>query len=158
MADSAQDLLSATRRIVAADAPRQARATQLAEAIRTFGGYRWVGVYVVGKELVSIIAWSGPGAPAHPTFPVTEGLTGSAIGQKATVVVGDVRKDPRYLTAFDSTLSEIIIPIIHPQKKIVVGTIDVESERANAFFDEDRKTLERCAEAAQPLWNEDTDK
>jgi len=45
-----------------------------------------------------------------------------------------VRNDPRYLTAFGNTLSEIIIPVLDEKNGAVVGTIDVESERANAFF------------------------
>ncbi len=112
-------------------------------------------MYDVGKETVSIIAYSGPGAPAYPTFPSTQGLTGAAIREKATVVVGDVRTDPRYLTAFGSTLSEIIVPVLDPQSGKVIGTIDVESERANAFSVNDQKLLEECAQAALLLWIRD---
>jgi GAF domain-containing protein len=101
---------------------------------------------------VSIIAYSGPGAPAYPTFAITEGLTGAAIREKATVLVGDVHTDLRYLTAFGSTLSEIIVPIVHPQSGKVMGTIDVESEWANAFSPADQRLLEECARAALPLW------
>ena len=68
------------------------------------------------------------------------------------VVVGDARSDPRYLTAFGSTLSEIIIPILDPRGTRVVGTLDVESERANAFSDADQNMLEECAKAAFALW------
>ena len=138
------------------------RAKQLAEAVRSLGNNRWTGIYDVGKEMVSIIAYSsaahgsgtssGPGAPAYPTFPIGDGLTGVAIREKATVVVGDVRTDPRYLTAFGSTLSEIIVPIVHPQSGVVIGTIDVESERPNAFSADDQRLLEECARAALPLW------
>jgi putative methionine-R-sulfoxide reductase with GAF domain len=66
--------------------------------------------------------------------------------------VGDVRNDPRYLTAFGSTLSEIIVPVLHPGDGRVVGTVDVESERANAFSSRDREMIEQCAQAALPLW------
>lgn len=83
---------------------------------------------------------------------MTKGLTSRAIQHKATVVVGDVRSDPRYLTAFGSTLSEIIIPILDPRDQVVVGTVDVESERANAFSDADRKNLKECGRAALALW------
>jgi len=34
----------------------------------------------------------------------------------------------------------------------VIGTIDVESERANAFSPSDQQLLEECARAALPLW------
>jgi L-methionine (R)-S-oxide reductase len=150
------------RSIVLASGARTERAKQLAEALRSFGNYRWTGVYDVGQEMVTIVAYSsaadgpgassGPGAPAYPSFPNTQGLTGAAIRERRTVVVGDVRSDPRYLTAFGNTLSEIIVPVVDPQTGAVIGTIDVESERANAFSAGDQEMLEECARAALPLW------
>jgi putative methionine-R-sulfoxide reductase with GAF domain len=131
---------------------RSVKAKRLAEMVQKLGEYRWVGIYDVGSEMVSILGWSGPSAPEHPSFPVTKGLTSSAIQGKKTVVVGDVRNDPRYLTAFGSTLSEIIVPVLHPEDGRVVGTLDVESERANAFSPRDREMIEHCAQAALPLW------
>jgi len=131
---------------------RAVKAKRLAELIQKLGEYRWVGIYDVGPETVSIVGWSGPSAPEYPSFPVTKGLTGSAIESKKTVIVGDVRNDPRYLTAFGSTLSEIIVPVLHPDGGRVVGTVDVESERANAFSARDREMIEQCAQAALPLW------
>lgn len=130
---------------------RAIKAKRLAELVQTLGSYRWVGVYDVGPEQVSIIAWVGPSAPEFPTFPVSEGLTGAAIETKKAVIVGDVRNDPRYLTAFGSTLSEIIVPVISPDGR-VIGTIDVESEKPNAFSDRDREMIEQCVQAALPLW------
>ena len=133
---------------------RVEKAVKLAEMIRHSRGYRWVGVYDVGPELVSIVAFSGPGAPTYPQFPITKGLTGSAIREKRTIVVGDVGCDPRYLTAFGSTRSEIIIPIIDETSGAVIGTIDVESEQKNAFSAEDQAMLEECARTALPLWSQ----
>jgi len=140
------------RSIAAGSDDRAERAKRLAELIRKLGEYRWVGVYDVGGENVSIIAWSGPGEPEYPSFPVSKGLTGAAIQQKKAVVVGDVRNDPRYLTAFGSTLSEIIVPVLAPGEERVIGTVDVESEQANAFSARDQQMIEQCAQAALPLW------
>ena len=148
----ARETVKRIRSIVTGKELRSEKAKQLAEAVRRVGNYRWTGVYDVGNEVVSIIAYSGPGAPAYPSFPITEGLTGAAIREKATVLVGDVQTDPRYLTAFGSTLSEIIVPIVNPQSGKVVGTIDVESERANAFSASDQRLLEQCARSALALW------
>ena len=67
-------------------------------------------------------------------------------------MVGDVSKDPRYLTAFGSTRSEIIVPVLDPTGRKVVGTIDVESDRVDAFSEEDRAALERCAVALAELF------
>ena len=144
--------LNQIRSIAASGGDRIEKAKRLAEMIRTLGGYRWVGVYDVGRELVSIIAWSGPSAPECTSFPVSKGLTGAAIQEKKTVVVGDVRNDPRYLTAFGSTLSEIIVPVLSPGDGRVIGTVDVESEKADAFSARDREMIEQCAQAALTFW------
>ena len=154
MKPSTQELVRQIAAIANSPQDRKKRAEKIAEAIRSHGGYRWVGVYDVDEREVSIIAWDGPGAPAFPVFPVTKGLTSSAIREKKAVIVGDVRGDPRYLTAFGSTLSEMILPVLHPGERRVIGTIDVESEQANAFTAEDQKLLEACVVAAMPLWIE----
>ena len=146
------NVLGQIRSVAAGSDDRTIKAKRLAELIRTLGEYRWVGVYDVTTEQVSIIAWSGPSAPEYPQFPVTKGLTGAAIQQKKAVVVGDVRSDPRYLTAFGSTLSEIIVPVLAPGEERVIGTVDVESENANAFSARDQQMIEQCAQAALPLW------
>ena len=130
---------------------RAAKAKRLAELVQTLGSYRWVGVYDVGPEQVSIIAWSGPNAPEFPIFPISKGLTGAAIETKKAVIVGDVRTDSRYLAAFGSTLSEIIVPVLSPDGR-VLGTVDVESQNTNAFTDRDREMIEQCIQAALPLW------
>jgi putative methionine-R-sulfoxide reductase with GAF domain len=131
---------------------RAEKAKRLAELIRKLGEYRWVGVYDVGAETVSIIAWSGADTHEHPSFPVGQGLTGAAIQQKHAVIAGDVRTDPRYLTTFGSTLSEIIVPVLSPAGGHVIGTVDVESDRLNAFSARDQQMIEQCAQAALPLW------
>jgi GAF domain-containing protein len=127
------------------DGDRKRKVAGIAGAIRSAGGYRWVGLYEVTEDEIINLAFDGPGAPSHPRFPVTQGLSGSAVASGKTVVVGDVSKDPRYLTAFGSTRSEIIVPVLDRTGRKVLGTIDVESDRVDAFSEEDRATLERCA-------------
>jgi putative methionine-R-sulfoxide reductase with GAF domain len=144
--------LNRIRSTAASGGDRAERAKRLAELVRKLGDYRWVGVYDVDAENVSIIAWSGPSAPEYPKFPVTKGLTGAAIRERKPVAVGDVRNDPRYLTAFGSTQSEIIVPVLAPGEDRVIGTVDVESEQANAFGPRDQQMIEQCAQAALPLW------
>ncbi len=152
------NVLGQIRSTAAGSDDRAVRAKRLAELIRTLGEYRWVGVYDVTAEQVSIVAWSGPGAPEYPKFPVSKGLTGAAIQQKRAVIVGDVRNDPRYLTTLSTnlsdggTLSEIIVPVMAPGEGRVIGTVDVESEHANAFSERDQQMIEQCAQAALPLW------
>jgi L-methionine (R)-S-oxide reductase len=145
-------LLDEVFRALDGDGDRERRATGVARAIRRAGTYRWVGLYEVTEDEIVNLAFDGLGVPAHPRFPVTQGLSGTAVASGETVVVGDVSKDPRYLTAFGSTRSEIIVPIVGCAGRKVVGTIDVESEKVDAFTEEDRAALERCAAAAAKLF------
>jgi L-methionine (R)-S-oxide reductase len=128
---------------------------KIANVIRNSGNYRWVGLYDVdyAAQTVAVVVYSGPGAPEFPTFPITKGLTGGTIRSRMTVSVGDVSADPRYLTAFGGTQSEIIVPIFDAKGEHVIGTIDVESEYRNAFDQDTQSMLEECAKIIAPLWH-----
>src|SRR5436305_13855630 len=95
-----QEIVERMRSVVAGKEVRSEKARQLAEAVRSLGKYRWTGLYDVGDLMVSLIAYSGPGAPAYATFPVTQGLTGAAIRDSATLLVGHVQRAPRHFTPF----------------------------------------------------------
>lgn len=127
----------------------------IADVIRSFGNYRWVGLYEIEQlaGVVTNIVWSGQGAPEYPAFPVTKGLTGVAIAERRIVNIGDVSADPRYLTAFHSTRSEIIVPIFDREGNTMSGTIDVESQTPNAFDRDAENVLRACSEAIRPLWD-----
>jgi L-methionine (R)-S-oxide reductase len=140
--------------VLASDKGRAEKAARIAELVRQAGSYRWVGLYAVTDREIAAIGWSGPGAPAHPRFPVTQGLSGAAVAGRRAVVVNDVTADPRYLTAFATTLSEAIVPVVDPGTGAVVGTLDVESAVRDAFTDADRDALEECAAALPGLFAE----
>ncbi len=155
MAARRAKLLSDLAGILSENRGRVVSLKEIAGRIRTFGGYRWVGLYDVDHKagVVTNIVWSGPNAPEYQSFPIQKGLTGAAITARHTVNVGDVSADPRYLTALGSTRSEIIVPVLDSEKKIVVGTIDIESEQPNAFGSDVESLLQACSDAIQPLWN-----
>jgi len=102
-----------------------------------------------GEEVKNIV-WSGPSAPECPTFPITKGLTGAAISAREIVNLGDVTADPRYLTAFGTTRSEIFVPVLEWAGGSVVGT--VESEKPNAFGEDVQALVEACAKVIRPPW------
>ena len=120
------------------------RMKQVAEMIRAARDYRWVGIYKVTKKEFVIVAASDDEPPAYPRFPITQGLCGAALESRKSVIVGDVRRDTRYLPTFHSTRSEIIVPMINEHKQ-VVGMLNAESDKANAFSPEDQQFLERAA-------------
>jgi L-methionine (R)-S-oxide reductase len=143
--------LSDIHAVLGSNTRRSDKAVKIAEVIRQAGSYRWVGLYEVTEQEIAAIGWSGPGAPVYPRLPVTQGLSGAAVAARKAVVVDDVTADPRYLTAFSSTLSEAIVPALEPGTG-AVGTLDVESGDRDAFTDADRQALERVAAATWVLF------
>jgi len=112
---------------------------------RTVPWYDWVGIYLVeGDELV-LAAWQGPAATEHVRIPIGQGICGAAAREGQTIIVPDVREDPRYLQCFLSTRSEIVVPIIRDGR--VLGEIDIDSDRLAAFGEDDRELLEWVAES-----------
>jgi putative methionine-R-sulfoxide reductase with GAF domain len=67
------------------DGDRQQKAAAIAGAIRRAGSYRWVGLYEVSEGEISNLAFDGSGPPAHPRFPVTQGLSSSAVASGESV-------------------------------------------------------------------------
>lgn len=132
--------------------PRDEKAPRAAEIIRRVRGYRWVGLYEAGPAEISVIAWNGPSAPTYPRFPVTSRLNGAAVASGSPVIVQDVTQDPRYLTTLGNTKAEMIVPVRILDGR-VVGTIDVESDRTQAFTQDDSDFLEACASILLPLWS-----
>lgn len=144
------DVLADLRAILRSSLDRVPKARAIAEALQRAGGYHWVGLYDVDATHIRAIAWTGTVAPAFPTFLRSEGLNGAAVASGQALVVQDVTHDPRWLTTFGTSKAEAIFPIA--EHGIVLGTIDVESDRLGAFTDADEELLTRAAEVLQPLW------
>jgi L-methionine (R)-S-oxide reductase len=139
------------RDLAQAPGARTQKAQEAVRVIRQLGPYRWAGLYEVSATEIAVIAWDGPEAPTFPRFPVTKGLNGAAVSKKRPVIVQDVSSDPRYLTTIGGTRGEMIYPVIASSGE-VVGTIDVESDRINAFSTRDEELLAACARDLLWLW------
>lgn len=139
--DSIIELLK--RVISAAPSFAEACKTTVHELRRHVPQFNWVGIYMrQGEELV-LTAWDGPEATQHVRIPVGQGICGLAARTGETVIVADVNADPRYLACFPQTRSEIVVPIYSGDD--VIGEIDIDSDEADAFTDDDRQLLERVA-------------
>jgi GAF domain-containing protein len=113
-----------------------------------FEHYSWVGIYLVEGDDLVLGPWQGPEATEHVRIPVGQGVCGAAAASGVTEIVDDVNADPRYLSCFPSTRSEIVVPIARDGE--VVGEIDIDSDRPAAFGEDDRSFLERVAELLAP--------
>lgn len=145
------DRFSALRGLATHPGTREQRAQLAVPLVRSLGSYRWTGLYDVTAEEIIVIAWDGPEPPTYPRFPVSKGLNGAAVAARRAVIVQDVTADPRYLTTIGGTRGEMLQPIVGASGT-VVGTIDVEADRVNAFTARDEALMSACAEALRWLW------
>ena len=72
-----------------------------------------------------------------------EGITGTAAQSREPLLVGDVRRDPRYLNTVDATRTEMAVPMTARAR--LVGVIDVQSTRLDAYSEYDRGLLRLIA-------------
>jgi serine phosphatase RsbU (regulator of sigma subunit) len=74
------------------------------------------------------------------------GIVGHVIRTGETVVAPDVRRDPRYVVARAATRSEIAVPIVSNAQ--IIGALNLESDRTDAFAEADAEMLHFFAVAA----------
>ena len=104
--------------------------------------FTWTGIYLLEGE--TLVLHNQVGAPTpHKRIPVGKGICGLAVRERRSVIVPDVGKDPRFLACSLSTRSEIVVPIFKGTG--IVGEIDVDSDRPDAFDASDRDLLEQTA-------------
>jgi sigma-B regulation protein RsbU (phosphoserine phosphatase) len=76
-------------------------------------------------------------------IPLGEGITGAAARERKPILVPDVRTDPRYLNSVDAVRTELAVPMEARGK--LVGVIDIESTRVDAYSEYDRALLRLIA-------------
>lgn len=109
--------------------------------------YNWVGFYMLDETTdppVLVLGHYWGAMTPHTRIPLHQGICGAAASSGKTVVVDDVKKDPRYLACSLETKSEIVVPIFVHGK--VAGELDIDSHFSAAFGPEDRELIECCAE------------
>ncbi len=73
-------------------------------------------------------------------IPIGKGMTGHAAATGKTQVSGDVSQDPIYIRDVKETKSELAVPIKIGKK--VVGVLDIQSDKLEAFDEIDVNTIE----------------
>ncbi len=76
------------------------------------------------------------------------GITRLVVATGAPYWTGDVAGDPHYLRFFDDTTSELAVAIQETRSRRVLGVLNVESPRADAFTSRHCEALQRLAQRA----------
>ncbi|MBZ5666815.1 MAG: GAF domain-containing protein [Acidobacteriia bacterium] len=111
--------------------------------------YNWVGFYFMEAPKFEALVLGPYAGSFMPTLriPLDRGLCGAAATSGKTVVVNDVKADPRYLGS-DLVKSNLVVPIFVKKsevKKKVVAELCIESYFGNTFPPPEQKFLESCA-------------
>jgi len=117
---------------------------QVAQSLQGGRQYFAVTVFIQADEKLMRVASAGP-APRCQSMRLGEGNVGQVAKTGQLKVSGDVSRDKQYFKVFAETRSELVAPI-----KIgahVIGVIDIESNRLNAFAYKDQVLARKVAVA-----------
>jgi GAF domain-containing protein len=111
-------------------------------------GASWVGFYrVVAPRMLRVGPYQGPVGCLE--IPFERGVCGAAARERRAQVVPDVDAFPGHLACDAAARSEIVVPVFDPQGDLA-AVLDLDSHQPAAFDDDDRRGLERVAEALRP--------
>ncbi|MBV9332490.1 MAG: hypothetical protein JO146_00630 [Candidatus Eremiobacteraeota bacterium] len=131
------DVIASLKDAVDAESPREQRAAAAAHLVRIARGYRWVGIYDVGDDDVTLIGEAGS--------PSSERVRPSL----------DERSFARVLETRRAIVDrgDAVAPVLGAESGIVIGTLDIEIAPTDVLGVKDIDFLEDCAAALRPLYD-----
>ena len=134
------DLAARIRALCAGETDEVAlMATVACELHHSDDRFDWTGFYrMVGPELLKI----GPYQGGHGclVIPFSRGVCGAAARLRAVQIVPDVEAFPGHIACSSSTRSEIVLPVLGAGGRLI-GVLDIDSDRADAFDQADADAL-----------------
>lgn len=121
-----------------------AMATVACELHHSFDHYDWTGFYRADEQGNLVI---GPYQGGHGCLRIRNGrgVCGAAAATLQTQLVPDVEEFPGHISCSDSTRSEIVVPVLRLNGKIL-AVLDADSDTPDAFGEEDRAALEELCQ------------
>lgn len=141
---SADQIVNRVEQFVNSAAPRdEALRSAVGILKQEFKHYDWVGIYLLEGDTLVLHNYLGKHTN-HTHIPIGSGICGAAVTQRSNLVIGDVSKIENYLACSVETQAEIVVLIRRGDE--IFGQIDIDSDRVNAFSDEDESLLVRVAD------------
>jgi GAF domain-containing protein len=141
---ASENVVSRVEQLVASELPRD---EVLRAAVRVLTQerehYDWTGIYLLEGDTLVLHNYIGK-PTEHTRIPVGQGVCGTAVAERANQVVGDVTELDNYLACSLETRSEIVVLIRSGDR--IFGQIDIDSDRVNAFTEDDESLLARVAD------------
>ncbi|MCA0399152.1 MAG: GAF domain-containing protein [Bacteroidetes bacterium] len=131
-------LIPQIKALLAGETDEIANMANVVAALKEQFGWFWVGFYrVVADELV-LGPFQGPVACTR--IKKGRGVCGSAWAEGRTLLVPDVELFPGHIACSSLSRSEIVVPV--SRGGLVIGVLDVDSEKLNQFDEVDQRFLE----------------
>jgi len=115
------------------------RATAVAILHHKLRAASWTGFYMLRDGSLNVDIYQGP--VACLVLEPHAGVCWAAIDRRKPVIVPDVHAFPGHIACDSSSRSEIVVPHVGESGE-VIGVLDIDSHRPDAFDDEDREGLE----------------
>jgi GAF domain-containing protein len=115
-------------------------ATVVCELSHAFAHFHWTGFYRAVSDRLLVI---GPYQGTHGCLRIdfARGVCGAAARTKQTQLVPDVEAFPGHIACASATKSEIVVPVLSPDGR-VLAVLDVDSNEPAAFDRVDQEHLE----------------
>jgi GAF domain-containing protein len=129
-----------------------AMATVASELHHAFDHYDWTGFYRLVRDDLLVI---GPYQGGHGCLRISldRGVCGAAARTRVTQLVPDVEAFPGHIACSSSTRSEIVVPVLTPEGRLL-AVLDVDSNTPAAFDEIDQQALEElCTELGRRYAN-----
>ena len=120
-----------------------AMATIVSVLHNKFDYFFWTGFYLLTEG--ELIVGPYQGQVACIKLKKDTGVCWAGINRKETIIVPDVHQFPGHIACDSRSNSEIVIPLIDSNGKII-GVLDVDSKEKGSFNEVDREWLERIVE------------
>ncbi|MFQ6087473.1 MAG: GAF domain-containing protein [Candidatus Methanofastidiosia archaeon] len=120
------------------------------DAVKEILNFDICGIALIDHERKTLRAISYKSSEKHLKIKESplngKGITVHVANEGESLNIGDVRKDERYVEGTEGTLSELCVPL--KVKGKVIGVLNAESKKMNAFTEEDGKLLGTLAAQA----------
>ena len=130
-------LLPQLEALIGAETDGVANLANISAALKETFGFFWVGFYWVKNDELVLGPFQGPVACTRITK--GRGVCGTAWATKEIQLVPDVDAFPGHIACSSLSKSEIVVPIL--KNGIVIGVLDVDSDKLNDFDETDARYL-----------------
>ena len=131
-------LLPQIRALMEGERDGVANLANVAAALKEQFGWLWVGFYLIKEDELVVGPFQGPVACTR--IRKGRGVCGTSWAEDRTLIVPDVEAFPGHIACSSQSRSEIVVPI--RAGGAIIGVLDADSDKLNAFDEEDQRWLE----------------